>query len=165
MNLKLKRTTRTPYSEEISIYDIDTRDAADQPVSIGKIDVHYIDDQVVATLLIWEEFATGFRQSNGSGSGMTLDALIDEILTEVSEPVGVSATYAVEVYYPSFSGQGFVSNYPDDEDEDDTSDEELAEDEFASEEEEAAALEGEELPEEETTRKEDDFASRLKQHP
>jgi len=164
MNIKLKRTTRTPYSEEISIYDIDTRDLNDQPVSIGKIDVHYVDDQVVATLLLWEEFAAGFRQSGVSETGMTLDEVIDEILTEVSDPVGVSATYAVEVYYPSFSGQGFVSNYPDEDEESEDSKEELSEDEYLADEEEQAET-GEEEYTDEQDRKEDEFADRLRQRP
>jgi hypothetical protein len=115
MNLKLKRTTRTPYSEEVSIFDMETLDANDEPVSIGKVDLHYVEDQVVGTLLIWQEFATGYRQARGSGSQETLDDLIGAVLAELTEPVGVSATYAVEVYYPPFAGQGFASNYPDDE--------------------------------------------------
>lgn len=160
MNLKLKRTTRTPYSEEISIYDAETRDAANEPVNIGKIDVHYIEDQVVATLLIWQEFATGYRQTHGPGSEETLDTLIDAILAEISEPVGVSATYAVEVYYPSFAGQSFVSNYPDDEDA------EGENDAFVSEE--GETLETETLDDEfsaEEHPRDDDFASKLRQRP
>jgi hypothetical protein len=156
MNLKLKRSTRTPYSEEISIYDQETRDENEEPVSIGKIDVHYLDDQVVGTLLIWQEFATGYRQAHGPGSPETLDDLIDAILAEVSEPVGISATYAVEVYYPPYAGQGFVSNYPDEENNDagvpadDSADMGMTEE---------APYEGEEQPEE------DDFADKLRQRP
>ena len=157
MNLKLKRSTRTPYSEEISIYDQETRDENDEPVSIGKIDVHYLDDQVVGTLLIWQEFATGYRQAHGPGSPETLDDLIDAILAEVSEPVGISATYAVEVYYPPYAGQGFVSNYPDEENndagvpaDDDSADMETVEEE---------PYQGEGQP------GEDDFADKLRQRP
>jgi hypothetical protein len=157
MNLKLKRTTRTPYSEEISIYDMETLDANDEPVSIGKIDLHYVEDQVVGTLLIWQEFATGYRQAHGSGSQETLDDLIGAVLAELTEPVGVSATYAVEVYYPSFTGQGFTSNYPDD-GEDETAESVPPDADPAMEME-----EGDDYEEEEPPR--DDFADRLRQRP
>ena len=156
MNLKLTRSTRTPYSEEISIYDMETRDENDEPVSIGKIDVHYLDDQVVGTLLIWQEFATGYRQAHTPGSPESLDSLIDEILAEVSDPVGVSATYAVEVFYPPFAGQGFVSNYPDDENSDSgaptVNDEEMG-------------TAGEEVYDADEEPKENDFADKLRQRP
>ncbi len=164
MNLKLVRNTRTPSSEEISIYDIDTRDANNEPVKLGKIDVHYVEDQVVGTLLIWQEYAEGYRRSHTPGVDETLDEIIDAILTEISDPVGVSATYAVEVYYPAMSGASegpaFVSNYPDDEAE--KSDEiELAD---------SAGLEGDIRDTEEDLEPEDrpgdtDFANRLRQRP
>ncbi len=113
MNIKLKRTTRTPYSEEITIFDTDNRDAEDNAVSIGKLDVHYLDDQIVGTLPIWQEYATGFNRMRTTGLDETIDTLIDDILTEVSEPMGVPAEYGIEVFYPSIASQGFFSNYSD----------------------------------------------------
>lgn len=156
MNLKLKRTTRTPYSEEISIYDMETLDANDEPVSIGKVDLHYVEDQVVGTLLIWQEFATGYRQAHGSGSQETLDDLIGAVLAELTEPVGVSATYAVEVYYPPFAGQGFVSNYPDEGEGDGSA---LPETDLDIDMQEGDVYEDEEPP------RGDDFADKLRQRP
>lgn len=100
MNIKLKRTTRTPHSEEIAIFDADNRDEEDNAVSIGKLDVHYLNNQIVGTLLIWQEYATGFNRMHGAGSDVTMDTLIDDILTEVSEPMGVAAEYGIEVFYP-----------------------------------------------------------------
>jgi hypothetical protein len=120
MKLKLKRATRTPYSEQILIYDLENLDAEGEPVQIGQLDAHYVDDQIVGTLLISQEFAEGYRQINGDGSrGQTaLDNLVSEILAELSEPVGVSGTYAFEVYYPSFTSHGLFSNYPEDDEAD-----------------------------------------------
>ena len=117
MKLKLKRSTRTPYSEEILVYDFDNLDAEENPAQIGKLDVHYIEDQIVGTLLISQEFAEGYGRAHGGGSRgqAALDDLISEVIAEVSEPVGVSGTYAVEVYYAPFSSQGFFSNYVGDE--------------------------------------------------
>src|SRR5438876_5314563 len=129
MNFKLKRTTRTPHSEEIAIYDPGTLDEHEQPVNIGKMDVHYVDDQIVGTLLIWQEYATGYARTH-TGESDSMDGLIDAILTEVSEPVGVPGTYAVEVFYPSATNQGFFSNYPSEDEEE--GDEETTQGEGAS---------------------------------
>ena len=114
MKLKLKRATRTPYSEEILLYDLDSLDSEGLAPSFGKLDVHYVDDQIVGTLLISESFALAYRQPGGNDGQVALDGLLNQILSEVSEPIGVSATYAIEVYYPSFASQGFYSNYEDD---------------------------------------------------
>jgi|SRR5688572_8052990 len=118
MKLKLKRATRTAYSEQILIYDFDNLDAEGRPVQIGQLDVHYVEDQIVGTLLVSQEFAEGYRHIQGGGSrGQTaLDDLISEVLAEVSEPVGVPGTYAFEVYYASFTSHGFFSNYSEPED-------------------------------------------------
>src|SRR5262245_54165675 len=118
MNIKLKMTARTANSEEMAVFDADTRDEAGDAVNIGKVDVHFVEDQIVGTLLIWQEYATGFTRTHGSNPEMTLDILIDEILTQVSEPLGVPAEYGIEVFYPSVTNHQFVSNYADDEDED-----------------------------------------------
>jgi hypothetical protein len=118
MNLKLKRVVRTPHSEEIAIFDGDTRDENNQAVNIGKLEVHFLDDQMVGTLLLWQEFAQGYKALHGAGSEETIDDLIDAILTEIAEPLGLPAEYGIEVYYPSVTNQLFISNYSGDEGED-----------------------------------------------
>jgi hypothetical protein len=118
MNLKLKRTARTPYSEQITLFDADVRDENGDAVSIGKLEVHYLPDQIVGTLLIWQEYATGYARLHGPGSEDAMDVLIEQALAEVSEPLGVPAEYGIEVYYPSVSGHSFVSNYADEGEED-----------------------------------------------
>jgi hypothetical protein len=150
VNIKFKLTARTASSEEIAIFDGDTKDESGSAVNIGKLDVHFVDDQIVGTLLIWQEYATGFTRTHGPGSDETLDTLIDEILTQVSEPLGVPAEYGMEVYYPSITNHQFVSNYADDEDEEANADE-YAEGEYAEEEEEEP--------------KDDDFAKQLQSRP
>jgi hypothetical protein len=117
MNIKLRRTARTPYSEEIAIFDADSRDEGGEAVNIGKLDVHYVDDQIVGTLLIWAEYATNFNRTPPADSGETMTDLIDEILGEVSEPLGVAAEYGIEVYYPRLDQHEFVANYDEDEEE------------------------------------------------
>lgn len=139
MNIKLKRVVRTPHSEEIAIFDTDTRDENEAAVNIGKLEVHYLEDQVVGTLLLWQEFTRGFAVTYPSGSDLTMDDVIDRILSEITESLGVASEYGIEIYYPAVSNQGFVSNYavsgPDDGDE-------VEDDEYA-------ATEGEEFEEEE----------------
>jgi hypothetical protein len=123
MNIKLKLTARTASSEEIAVFDAERLDEGGNAVNIGKADVHFVDDQIVGTLLIWQEYATGFNRAHGPGSDVTLDMLIDEILTQLSEPLGVPAEYGIEVFYPSVSNHQFVSNYAEDEDEDEAGEE------------------------------------------
>jgi hypothetical protein len=159
MNLKLKITARTPYSQEFAIYDADNKDANDQAINIGKLDVHYADDQIIGTLLIWEEYATGFNRMHGPGSDVTMDTLIDEILSEVSEPMGVPGEYAIQVYYPSITNHYFVSNYADEEETDATHDEYAA----TGEEGEYADEYAEEEPTEEEQAQQDDFARKLRE--
>ncbi|HUR04454.1 MAG TPA: hypothetical protein VM347_18060 [Nonomuraea sp.] len=118
MNLKLRRSARTPHSEEISIFDMDVKDEDSEPVNIGKLDVHYVDDQIVGTLLIWAEYASNFATAQ-RGTPMTMTDLIDEIVDEVIEPMGVSEIYSIEVYYPRLDQHEFVSNYEDFDEDDD----------------------------------------------
>jgi hypothetical protein len=79
----------------------------------------------VGTLLVSLDFAEGYRASQGGGTRgqVALDEVITAVLAELSEPVGVSATYAFEVYYTRLQDQGFFSNYGDEKD--DLTDEEM----------------------------------------
>ncbi len=124
MNLKLRRSARTAHSEEISLFDSDVKDENGEALNIGKLDVHYVEDQIVGTLLIWAEYAAQFAATNGGGA---MTGLIDEILDEISEPLGVAAEYGIEVYYPRLDQHEFVSNY------DELEDDELIEDDLLDE--------------------------------
>jgi hypothetical protein len=83
-----------------------------------------------------------------------MDDVIDRILSEITEPLGVAGEYGIEIYYPSVSNQGFVSNYAV------TGDEEGDED---------AETEGEEYEEEqglpEGEPRDDDYFRKLQQRP
>lgn len=68
MNIKLKVTARTTQSEEVTVFDTDTRDEGGNAVNIGKLDLHFVDDQVVGTLLIWQEYVTGFTRTHAADS-------------------------------------------------------------------------------------------------
>ena len=154
MFIKLKRASRTAYSEEITIQFCDDQHLNGELVDIGKLDVHYLGDQIVGTLLIWQEHANAFSQS---GSGINIDDVINEVLSEISEPIGVPSEYGIEIYYPSLAKHDFISNYADDEpgqpreDMSDAVDESVLEDEG-----EQIAYEGP---------LEDDFAKQLRSRP
>ncbi len=133
MKLKLHRTVRTPSSEEIYIYDLDTNDEAGEPMDIGKMDVHYTNDQIVGTMLFWKDWA------EGSGSdGAAVSTIVDTVLEELSEPLGVSAEYDMEYYICDRDSRQFVSNIDDEDfdfEEDEEDYEEYEEDEGMDEEE------------------------------
>ena len=88
---------------------------------------------------IFNHLKRGFATTYPPGSDLTLDDVIDQVLSEVTESLGVASEYGIEIYYPSVSSQGFVSNYavsgPGHEDDDESDD--------------FAATEGEEFEEEE----------------
>ena len=128
MNIKLRRTARTPYSEEIAIFDAEAQDENGDTLNIGKIDVHYVEDQIVGTMLIWAEYVQNFNHAHGAESDETITDVIDEILAEICEPLGVAPEYGIEVYYPRQAQHEFVANYDEDE-------EDLEEEEFEDEDE------------------------------
>jgi hypothetical protein len=156
MNIKLKRSVRTPHSEEIDIFDGDTHDEAGDAVNIGKLEVHYLSDQVVGTLLIWQEYAQGFNRIQDSR--VLMDDLIDAILTEVTEPIGVSSEYGIEIYFPSVINHSFASNYTPDAD--DLEDEEPTEEDGEESEDEDT-----EDTNEGTQPRDDDYHKKLAQRP
>jgi hypothetical protein len=163
MNLLLKRSTRTASSEEILIFDSDNRDANGGAVNIGKMDVHYLEDQVVGTLLLWNEFITGFDQTQGPEDEESLDVIIHQIMLEITDPLGVPSEYGIEVYYPSVQNYQFMSSYADDEDEE--QDELVDGDGYSTSDEEVPGTEY--LPEEDqqTDADRDDFARQLRERP
>ena len=116
MNLVFRRSTRTASSEEIEIFDLDSRDEAGDPVDIGKIDVHYANDQVTGTLLLWSEYVMAFNKAHAS-DGVTISDLTEEVIAEVTDPIGVAEEYSIEVYYPSRERFDVVSSYADDDEE------------------------------------------------
>jgi len=152
--IKLKRASRTAHSEEITIQFSDEQHLSGDEVNIGKLDVHYLGDQIVGTLLIWQEHANAFSQA---GSGIEIDEVINQILTEISEPIGVPSEYGIEIYYPSLAKQDFISNYADDEPD-------QAQDDFIEAEGEEVAGQADEQLAYEGPR-DDDFAKQLRSRP
>lgn len=99
-------------------------------MDIGKMDVHYTDDQIVGTVLFWKDWNEG--QENGAA---TVQTVVDQVLEELSEPLGVSGEYDVEYYICDRDSRQFVSNIEDEFDTDFDDDEDFDEEEFEDEDE------------------------------
>lgn len=109
MNLKLRRLVRTPSSEQYALFDSDRTDDNYDPLSIGKLDLHYTSDGIYGTLLFWDEVANELPSDQ-------VRALAEAILEELSEPMGLPAFYAVEFFSPHLTTYVLYSNEVDEED-------------------------------------------------
>jgi hypothetical protein len=96
MNLKLKRLVRTPSSEQYALFDLDQLDAERQPLTIGKLDLHYTGEGVYGTLLLWDDATRQLTPGQRSG-------FIRALLSEVTQPMGVPGEYVVEFFAPSLT--------------------------------------------------------------
>lgn len=94
MNLKLRRLVRTESSEQYALFDLDQTDANYDPVSIGKLDLHYTSEGVYGTFLLWEKVIDGLPADQ-------IKALVEATVQELCEPMGVSFYYAVEFFSPN----------------------------------------------------------------
>jgi hypothetical protein len=93
MNITLRRLVRTPTSEQYALFDLDRTDANYDPLSIGKLDLHYTADGVYGTFLLWKNAIAGLPQDQ-------IQAMIQATVQELCEPMGVPAFYAVEFFSP-----------------------------------------------------------------
>jgi hypothetical protein len=91
MNLKLRRLVRTSASEQYAIFDLDRTDEDYDPISVGKVDLHYTDQGVYGTFLMWKDAVADLP-------GDQLRLLVEVILHEVSEAMGLPSFYAVEFF-------------------------------------------------------------------
>ncbi len=122
MRLKIKHKVRTSSSEQWTLFDLDQRDETGGPQNIGKLDLHYDPDMTYATLLIWSELAETLETD-------TIQAIIDDLVDEIIEPIGVAADYSLDFFTPSIETYKFYTNFDDELDEEDEEDEEEDENE------------------------------------
>ena len=127
MNLKLRRLVRTPSSEQYALFNPDQTDDNYDPLSIGKLDLHYTSDGIYGTFLFWEEVADELLPDQ-------VHALVEATLQELSEPMGLPAFYAVEFFSPNLNSYVLHSNETEDEDDEEAAEGE-AEDEAGQQEE------------------------------
>ena len=96
MNLKLKRLVRTPNSEQYALFDLDQLDAQDQPMTIGKLDMHYTGEGVYGTILFWDDATREL-------SSIRRENLIQALLEEIAQPMGVPNEFVVEFFAPTLN--------------------------------------------------------------
>ena len=113
MNLRLRRLVRTPTSEQYALFDPDRTDENYDPMSIGKLDLHYTSDGIYGTFLLWKQAIEGLPPDQ-------VDALIEATLQELAEPMGLAAFYAVEFFSPELGSYKLYSNDTEDESEEET---------------------------------------------
>lgn len=94
MNLKLKRLVRTQSSEQYALFDLDQRDEQEQPMTIGKLDMHLTGEGVYGTLLFWDEQSRQLPQPQRQ-------QLIQALLEEITLPMGVPNEFVVEFFSPN----------------------------------------------------------------
>jgi hypothetical protein len=140
MNLKLRRLVRTPSSEQYALFDPDRTDDNYDPMSIGKLDLHYTSDGIYGTFLLWKQALEGLPTGQ-------VHALVEATLQELAEPMGLAAFFAVEYFSPELDSYELYSNETEDEDEAETEngDEGETEDEDEGETEDEDETEPEEL--------------------
>ena len=109
MNLKLRRLVSTPSSEQYALFDSDRTDDNYDPLSIGKLDLHYTSDGIYGTFLLWEDVADELPPDQ-------VRVLVEATLQEVSEPMGLPAFYAVEYFSPHLKTYDLHSNEVGEED-------------------------------------------------
>ncbi|MBN9387796.1 MAG: hypothetical protein J0I20_07100 [Chloroflexi bacterium] len=129
MRLRVTRRIRTSNSEQWTLFDADRRDVQGDMENIGKMDLHYDDELVYCTLLLWKEFVANLGEE-------TVQAIVDDLMDEATAPIGVPALYSLDFFTPSLGDYKFYTNdedYNDDEDEDE---EEASEEALEDEEEE-----------------------------
>jgi hypothetical protein len=106
MNLKMRRLVRTPHSEQYALFDLDRTDANYDPLSIGKLDLHYTSDGVYGTFLLWQEAVNGLPANE-------VHSLVEATVQELCEPMGVPAFYAVEYFSPDLQSYALHSSEND----------------------------------------------------
>jgi len=103
VNIQIRRLVRTPYSEQYALFDPDRTDANYDPLSIGKLDLHYTEDGIYGTFLLWKEIMQGLPLGQ-------IQAMVEATLEELAEPMGLPSFYAVEFFGPDLESYRLHSN-------------------------------------------------------
>jgi hypothetical protein len=114
MNLKLKRLVRTTSSEQYALFDLEQLDDEQQPITIGKLDLHYTGEGTYGTLLLWDAAS---RQLKPAHRKFFIQALISELVL----PMGVPNEYVVEFFAPDLSTYEIFHNLDEDGEDDEES--------------------------------------------
>jgi hypothetical protein len=108
LNLKLKRLVRTATSEQYALFDLEQLDEHRQPLTIGKLDLHYTSEGTYGTVLLWDEASRKLRSAQRN-------AFIQALLQEVVQPMGIPNEYVVEFFTPTLDEYQVFHNLDGDE--------------------------------------------------
>lgn len=108
MNLKLKRLVRTQSSEQYALFDLDQTDASQQPITIGKLDLHYTGEGTYGTILLWDSASRKLKTAQRR-------MFIQSLLRELVLPMGVPNEYVVEFFAPHLDEYEVYHNLGDEE--------------------------------------------------
>jgi len=103
MNLKLKRLVRTNSSEQYALFDLDQMDDAYQPTTIGKLDMHYTNEGIYGTILLWDDVSRDMAIEQRKD-------LVQILLDEISTPMGVPNEYVFEFFAPTLDEYEVIHN-------------------------------------------------------
>ncbi len=107
----MKRLVRTSSSEQYALFDLDQIDSEQQPMTIGKLDLHYTGEGAYGTILLWDEASRQLKP-------LQRREFIQALLNEVVQPMGVPNEYVVEFFDPRLDNYEVFHNVAiDDEDE------------------------------------------------
>ncbi len=106
MNLKLKRLVRTQNSEQYALFDLDQTDGNRQPITIGKLDLHYTGEGTYGTILLWDSASRKLKAAQRR-------AFIQSLLRELVLPMGVPNEYVVEFFAPHLDEYEVYHNLDD----------------------------------------------------
>jgi len=94
VNLKLKRLVRTHSSEQYALFDLAQTDVEDQPITIGKLDLHYTGEGTYGTILLWDMAS---QRMNPERRRMFVHALLSELVL----PMGLPNEFVIEFFAPT----------------------------------------------------------------
>lgn len=100
------RIVRTPYSEQYALYHPNQLDDDGRQLSLGKLDVHYTEDGIFGTVLLWRSFVVQYSER-------AIQDMIRNLMDNVSLPMGVPAEYTVEYYAPEDDEYDVISTAVD----------------------------------------------------
>lgn len=94
MNLKLKRLVRTHSSEQYALFDLAQTDSENQPLTIGKLDLHYTGEGTYGTILLWDMASQRMKPERRR-------AFVQALLGELVLPMGMPNEFVIEFFAPT----------------------------------------------------------------
>ena len=110
VNLKLKRLVRTGSSEQYALFDLAQTDEADQPATIGKLDLHYTAEGTYGTMLLWDIASQSMDPDRRR-------IFVRSLLSELVVPMGLPNEFVIEFFAPTLDQYELFHNLDEGSDE------------------------------------------------